>query len=181
MLTLGIPSTASTAVLLGALMVFGVEPGPLLIKKAPDVFWGVITSMYAGNVMLLVLNLPLIAIWVKVLKVPYPILFPLILLFCLIGAYSINNSMPDIIIMNIFGIIGYLMRKLEYEGAPLILAFIIGPLFENALRQSLMMSRGNLSVFLTRPISLGFLIAVAVILLAPFIFRRRPGLGLEEA
>jgi putative tricarboxylic transport membrane protein len=181
MLTLGIPSTASTAILLGALMVFGVEPGPLLIKKTPDVFWGVITSMYAGNVMLLILNLPLIAIWVKVLKVPYPILFPLILLFCLIGAYSINNSMPDIIIMNIFGMIGYLMRKLEYEGAPLILAFIIGPLFENALRQSLMMSKGSLSVFFTRPISLGFLIAVAVILFAPFLFRRRPELGLEEA
>jgi putative tricarboxylic transport membrane protein len=180
MLTLGIPSTPSTAILLGALMVFGVEPGPLLMQKAPDVFWGVITSMYAGNIMLLILNLPLIAIWVKVLRVPYPILFPLILLFCLIGAYSINNSIPDILIMNIFGIVGYLMRKLDYEGAPLLLAFIIGPLFENALRQSLMMSKGSLLVFLTRPVSLGFVIAVAVILLSPVIFRRRPKLGLEE-
>jgi putative tricarboxylic transport membrane protein len=179
MLTLGVPSTPSTAILLGALMVFGVEPGPLLITKNPDVFWGVITSMYAGNVMLLILNLPLIAIWVQVLKVPYPILFPLILLFCLIGAFSINNSIPDIIIMNIFGILGYLMRKLEYEGAPLILAFIIGPLFEMALRQSLMMSKGSLSIFFTRPISLGFMIVVAAVLLIPVIWRRRPELDLE--
>jgi putative tricarboxylic transport membrane protein len=179
MLTLGIPSTPTTAILLGALMVFGVEPGPLLIQKAPDVFWGTITSMYAGNVMLLILNLPLIAIWVKVLKVPYPILFPLILLFCLIGAYSINNSVTDIIIMNIFGIAGYMMKKLEYEGAPLILAFILSPLFENALRQSLMMSRGSFSIFLTRPISLGFVLVVAMILVSPLIFKRRPEIGLE--
>jgi putative tricarboxylic transport membrane protein len=179
MLTLGIPSTPTTAILLGALMVFGVEPGPLLIQKAPDVFWGTITSMYAGNVMLLILNLPLIAIWVRVLKVPYPILFPLILLFCLIGAYSINNSVTDMIIMNLFGIVGYMMRKLDYEAAPLILAFILGPLFENALRQSLMMSKGSFLIFLTRPISLAFVLFVVLILVFPLIFKRRPEIGLE--
>jgi putative tricarboxylic transport membrane protein len=180
MLSLGIPSNAVMALLLGALMIYGLQPGPLLIRQAPDLFWGTITSMYVGNVMLLVLNLPLIGLWVKILKIPYAILFPLILLFCLIGAYSMNNNVGDLIIMNIFGIIGYLMKKFKYEGAPLVLAVVLGPMFENALRQSLMLSHGSFTIFVTRPISLGFMIAVFGILISSMITKRRPGEGLEE-
>ncbi len=179
MLTLGIPATPTIAVLLGALLLFGVVPGPLLVKQHPEVFWGTVTSMYTGNVMLLILNLPLIPMWVQVLKVPYPILYPLILLFCITGAFSINNNIYDIIVMNIFGIIGYLMKKLNYEGAPFILAFILGPMFESSLRQSLMMSKGSFSIFVTRHISLGFLIIAAMVLISPLIFRRRPEIGFE--
>ncbi len=127
----------------------------------------------------LILNLPLIPLWVKVLKIPYPILFPLILLFCLIGAFSINNTLNDIIVMNIFGVVGYLLKKINYEAAPLILAYILGPLFENALRQSLMMSKGSFSIFFTRPITLGFVIVALAVLVSPLIFRRRPEIGME--
>ena len=179
MLTLGIPATGTMAVLLGALMLYGVQPGPLLMQKAPAIFWGTVTSMYTGNVMLLVLNLPLIALWVRVLKIPYPILFPLILLFCLTGAYSINNTATDILIMNIFGVVGYLMKKLGYEGGPFILAFILGPMFENALRQSLMMSQGSFSIFLTRPIALAFVIVAFMVIVSPLILRKRVKLGGE--
>lgn len=179
MLTLGIPATGTMAVLLGALLLYGVQPGPLLMQKAPEIFWGTVTSMYAGNVMLLVLNLPLIPIWVRVLKIPYPILFPLILLFCLTGAYSINNTATDILIMNIFGVVGYLMKKLGYEGGPFILAFILGPMFENALRQSLMISKGDFSIFFTRPIALAFVIVAFIVIISPLIFRKRMRLGDE--
>ncbi|OGP65262.1 MAG: transporter [Deltaproteobacteria bacterium RBG_13_53_10] len=179
MLTLAIPATATMAILLGTLMMYGVQPGPMLMKKAPEIFWGVVTSMYTGNVMLFLLNLPLIAIWVKVLKVPYPILFPLILLFCLTGAYSINNSITDVIIMNIFGIVGYIMKKVGFEGGPFILAFILGPMFETTLRQSLMMSRGDFSIFLTRPISLILLIVAFLVLISPLLLRKRLELGTD--
>lgn len=158
LLALGIPPNVIMALLLGALLIHGVAPGPMLIIKHPDVFWGTIASMYVGNAMLLLLNLPLIGIWVKLLKVPYRILFPLILLFTLIGAYSINNSTFDIFLMIFFGIVGYLLRKFEYEEAPLLLAFILGPMLEQAFRQSLIMSNGKLSIFFVRPISLGALI-----------------------
>lgn len=178
MLTLGIPSSAVTALLLGVLIIHGVQPGPFLIKNAPDIFWGTVASMYVGNVMLLVLNLPLIGLWVKILKVPYVFLFPLILLFCLIGCYSINYNLVDLIIMNVFGIVGYLMKKFKFDGAPLILAFVIGPIFENALRQSLMLSHGKFSIFVARPISLGFII-VTFLLLGSAIIRRRPAEGLK--
>jgi putative tricarboxylic transport membrane protein len=141
------------AILLGAFMIHNVSVGPTLITKHPDIFWGVISSMYLGNVMLLFLNLPLIGMWVKVLKVPYRILMPLILLFCLIGSYSVNNNVMEVFIMIFFGIVGYVLRKLDYEEAPLILAFILGPLLEQSFRQSLVMSTGDLSIFFTRPIS----------------------------
>jgi putative tricarboxylic transport membrane protein len=177
--TLGIPTSAVSALLLGALMIFGLQPGPLLIQKAPDLFWGTIASMYIGNVMLLVLNLPLIPLWVKILKVPYPILFPLIIMFCLIGCYSLGYSTVDLIIMNIFGGIGFLMKKFKYDGAPLILAFVIGPMFENAMRQSLMLSRGSLSIFVTRPISLAFMIVIFALLMAALL-RKRPIEGIKE-
>ena len=180
LLSLGIPSNAVTALLLGALIIHGIQPGPLLIKEHPDIFWGTVASMYLGNILLLVLNLPLIGIWVKVLKVPYPVLFPLILLFCLIGAYSLNNSITDVIIMNIFGLIGYLFRKFRYEAAPLVLALVLGPMMENSLRQSLLMSGGSPFIFLNRPISSLILIAAFLLLafpLIPWFSKKRPAFG----
>jgi putative tricarboxylic transport membrane protein len=165
MITLGIPSNVVMALLLGALMIHGITPGPLLMTQHPDLFWGFITSMYIGNLMLLVLNLPLIPMWVRFLKVPYPILFPFILLFCLIGVYTINNNVFDIYLMIFFGIFGYLVRKLHFEAAPLILAVVLGPMMEKALRQSLTMSKGDFSIFFTRPIS-AVLLGVAILLLA---------------
>jgi putative tricarboxylic transport membrane protein len=163
LLVLGIPPNAVMAVLLGALIIQGVAPGPTLISDHPDIFWGVIASMYVGNAMLLLLNLPLIGMWVKVLKVPYGILMPLILLFCLIGSFSLNNNIYDVVIMVIFGIVGYILRKFEYEEAPLVLAFILGPIMETAFRRSLIMSDGKFSIFWARPISAVALI-IAVLL-----------------
>lgn len=154
LLSLGIPPNVVMAVLFGGLLIHGVQPGPLLIQQHPDIFWGIVISMYVGNAMLLVLNLPLIRVWVKVLKVPYVILFPLILLFCLIGVYSIRNSVFDIYLMIIFGIVGYLMQKFGFEPAPLALAYVLSPILETALRQSLNISGGSFFIFFTRPISL---------------------------
>jgi len=176
LLTLGIPANVVMAILLGALLIHNIKVGPLLIKDNPNLFWGVLGSMYVGNAMLLILNVPLIGIWVRILKIPYPILFPLILLFCLIGVYSVNNNIYEVIIMILFGIVGFLMKKFAYEGAPLILAFVLSPLLENALRQSLIMSGGDFSIFFIRPISL-FLIAAALFLLVmPLIpgLRKKP-------
>jgi putative tricarboxylic transport membrane protein len=180
LLTLGIPANAVMAILLGALMIHGLQPGPLLMSKAPDVFWGVIVSMYIGNAMLLVLNLPLIPLWVMVLKVPYYLLYPLIILFCLIGAYSIGNNAGDVIVMLIFGIVGYIMKKFRYEGAPLVLALVLGPMLEESFRQSLISSRGDFSTFITRPISLGFLIVAVLLLIIPIVTQRKKLSALEE-
>lgn len=166
LLTLGIPTNAVVGLLLGALMIHGVTPGPLLMIQHKDLFWGIVASMYLGNVMLLILNLPLIGIWVKILKIPYNILFPLILLFCLIGAYSIKNSFFDVGVMLIFGVVGYLMKKFKYEAAPLILAFVIGPLIEFSLRQSLIMSRGSFLIFFQRPISATFMVLALLIIIS---------------
>jgi putative tricarboxylic transport membrane protein len=182
-MTLGIPSNVVMAILLGAMMIHGLQPGPNLINDYPDVFWGVITSMYIGNGMLLILNLPLIPLWVQVLRIPYNLFFPLILLFCLIGSYSINSSMFDILIMIVFGIIGYLMKKTGYEGAPLVLALVLGNLFENALRQSLMLSDGSFMIFVSRPIAAVFLwvaIALLVFPILPWLRKRRPAVGIDE-
>jgi putative tricarboxylic transport membrane protein len=173
LLTLGIPCNAVMAILLGALMIHGLQPGPLLMSKAPDLFWGTIVSMYIGNGMLLVLNLPLIGLWVKVLKIPYFLLYPLILLFCLIGAYSLQNNAGDVVLMIVFGIVGYLMRKFQYDGAPLILAAVLGPLLEEAFRQSLMLSHGDFFIFVSRPLSLSFLVVAVILLIIPVITRRR--------
>ena len=161
---LGIPPNVVIALLMGALIIHGVTPGPLTMKEHPEIFWGTVASMYIGNVMLLILNIPLIAIWVRILKVPYYILFPLILLFCLIGTYSINNQTDELIVMIIFGVVGYLGKKFDFEMAPLILAFVLGPIFEQSFRQSLIISDGNFSIFITRPIS-GVLVVVAFFLL----------------
>ena len=164
LLTLGIPSNAVMALLLGLLLTHGVQVGPLLLKQHSDIFWGVVTSMYIGNVMLIILNLPLIGMWVKILKIPYPILFPLILLFCVIGAFSLNNNMDDVLFMIGFGVLGYLFKKFDYEAAPLVLALVLGSMLENSLRQSLLISQGSFFIFFTRPIS-AILLSIAIILL----------------
>lgn len=166
LLTLGVPNNGVTALMLGALVIHGLQPGALLMKEQPALFWGVIASMYVGNVMLLVLNLPLIGLWVQVLRVPYPILCPLILLFCVIGVFSVNSSILEIWFMLLFGLAGYLMKKFEFEAAPLVLALILGPMFENSLRQSLILFDGNPMVFLNRPISATFLLVSALLLLS---------------
>jgi putative tricarboxylic transport membrane protein len=175
LLALGIPANAVMAVLLGALLIHGVTPGPMLFKTYPQIAWGVIVSMYIGNGMLLLLNIPLIALWIQCLRVPYQILFPLILLFCLIGAYSLNYSVMEVYFLILFGLVGYLMKKFQYEPAPLILALVLTPMFENALRQSLIISQGNPLIFVTRPISLSFLIMAFGMLILPLfsLIRRR--------
>jgi putative tricarboxylic transport membrane protein len=181
MLTLGIPANVVMALLLAALMIHGITPGPLLMIDHPEIFWGFIASMYIGNIMLLILNLPLIPLWVQCTKVPYPILFPLIFLFCLIGVYTINNSTFEIYAMIFFGILGYVFRKFGFEAAPLILAVVLGPMLEKALRQSLTMSSGNISIFFSRPLS-AILLGIAILLLILPLFRkltqniRMPGL-----
>jgi putative tricarboxylic transport membrane protein len=183
LLTLGIPPNVIMAMLLGAFMIHGVTPGPLMMKQNPGIFWGVITSMYIGNIMLLILNLPLIGMWVQVLKVPYKILFPLILLFCLIGVYSVGNAVFDIYVMIVFGVLGYLMKKFDYEGAPLVLAFVLGPLMENNLRKSLIMSQGDFSIFFTRPLAAASLIIALFLLispLVPYLRKKREELPKEE-
>ena len=165
LMAFGIPANAVMALLLGALIIHGVAPGPLFIQKYPEIFWGVVASMYLGNMMLLVLNLPLIPLWVKLLKVPYKILFPLILFFCLIGAYGMDNNVFDIYIMIIFGVVGYILKKLEYEVAPWAMAFILGPMMENTFRQSLIISDGSLLIFFKRPV-VALCLSISVALLA---------------
>ncbi|NPU85705.1 MAG: tripartite tricarboxylate transporter permease [Syntrophaceae bacterium] len=172
--TLGIPPNVVLAVLFGAFLVHGIQPGPLLIRDHPDIFWGVVGSMYIGNVMLLVLNLPLIPLWVQVLRIPDRILYPLILLLCVVGAYSINNSVFDIGVMVAFGVAGFFLKRGGYEAAPLILAFVLGPMLEVNLRRSLLISGGDFSIFFTRPIALGAMIACALLLGLSF-FRVRKG------
>jgi len=169
LLTLGIPGNASIAIIFAALMIQGITPGPFLLKEHADVFWGVIASMYIGNVMLLVLNLPMVGLWVQMLRIPYTILAPIIVLFTTVGVYSINNGTFDIFVMLFFGLIGYLMRKLDFEDGPLPLAFVLGPMIENSLRQSLLLSSGNFSIFVTRPIS-ATLIGVFVLMVTMQIF-----------
>jgi putative tricarboxylic transport membrane protein len=177
LLTLGIPGNASIAMIFAALLIHGIRPGPLLVTEHPEIFWGLLASMYIGNVVLLALNLPLIWLWVRLLRVPYPLLAPFIVVFVLVGAYSVNNSVFDLGLTLAFGLLGYLMRRLDFEPAPLVLALILGPQLEAALRRSLIFSRGDLLVFVQRPIS-AVLLGVAVALLAAPALRRlvaRPG------
>ena len=183
LLTLGIPSNVVMAMLLGALIIHGVTPGPLLLTNHPQVFWGVVGSMYIGNVMLLILNLPLIGIWVQLLKVPYAILMPLIIVFCIIGSYTIANSIMDVFFMLIFGVVGYLMKKLRYEAPPLILAFVLGPMLEYSLKQSLMVSKGSFKIFFSRPISATCLVIALILVVLPIIpklRKKRPGAVLPD-
>jgi putative tricarboxylic transport membrane protein len=165
LLTLGIPTNSVLALLLAALMLHGVTPGPLLLIKWPTVFWGVVASMYIGNIMLLILNLPLIGVFVQLLRVPYAILSPLIIMFVLLGAYGLNNSLADVLMTILFGVLGYLLRRFSFEPAPLVLAFVLGPMMELNLSKALILfGTGNPLPFFTRPIS-GFLLASALVVL----------------
>jgi putative tricarboxylic transport membrane protein len=163
MLALGVPTGPIPAVLLAALMVHGISPGPLFIKEQPVVFWGLIASMYVGNVILLILNLPLVGIFVNFLRIPYKVLYPTILMFCVVGVYAVNSSYIDVVIMSMMGVLGYLLRKFDFETAPIVLGVVLAPIFEISLRQSLAMSNGKYSIFFQRPISVTFL-AVALIM-----------------
>jgi len=176
---LGIPPNAVLAIMLGAFILHGIQPGPTMLETHADLFWGVVVSMYIGNIMLLVLNLPLIGIWVRVLRIPYVLLFPLILLLCLIGSYTLNNSIVDVYLMIFFGIIGYLFNKFRYEMAPLVLAFVLAPLMEDALRQALIISDGSLAVFFQKPISAVLLSVSTLLLLSPLFPKVRKGRGLQ--
>ena len=163
-MTLGIPGNVVMALMVAALMIHGITPGPQLMTKNPELFWGLIMSFWIGNVLLLVLNIPLIGLWVRVLAVPYHLLYPAVLMFICIGVYSINNSVFDIYMMLFFGLIGYGMRLLDFQPAPLLLGFVLGPLMEENLRRALLISRGDFSVFITRPISGVFVVLSALIL-----------------
>ena len=165
MLALGVPSGPIPAVMLAAMMVHGVSPGPFLIKQQPELFWGFIASMYVGNLVLLILNLPLVGLFVNLLRVPYPILYPSILVFSVLGVYAVNGSVVDVWIMLLMGALGYVLRKLDFETAPIVLGVVLAPMIEMALRQSLAMSDGRYAIFVTRPIAATLLAVGAVLLL----------------
>lgn len=184
LMTLGIPPNVVMALLLGAFIIHGLQPGPLLMTQRPDLFWGIVASMYIGNAMLLVLNMPLIGMWVQVLKLPYRILFPLILMFCIVGVFASGNAVFDVFVMVMFGVLGYLMRKFGYEPAPLVLAFVLGPMLENNLRKSLILSHGDFAIFVSRPISAVCLVLALAALAAPLLpalARRRTDLAASQS
>lgn len=166
--TLGIPGSNSTAMLLAALTLWGLRPGPLLIQEHPETFWGLVASMYVGNIMLLILNLPLVPMWAQILRIPYYVLYPMILGISFIGVYAVNNSMFDVWLLAIFGLLGYLMKKLDFPAAPLILAIVLGGRAEETFRQSLIMSGGAMSIFWTRPLTVLMLSLALALLAAPF-------------
>ena len=186
LLALGVPSGALPAVMLAALLIHGVTPGPLLIQNNPELFWGLIASMYVGNAVLLILNLPMIGLFINILRIPYAYLYPLILALCVLGVYSINQSVVDIWIMAMMGALGYVLRKLDFETAPIVLGLILAPMLELSVRQALAMSAGDYSIFFTRPISAAMLALGAAILIHALVsaFSRRRGwrthVGLEE-
>ncbi|QDF97026.1 hypothetical protein CJ010_11070 [Azoarcus sp. DD4] len=165
LLVMGLPSNAVMALMIGAMMIHGIVPGPQVMGERPELFWGVIVSMWVGNGMLLLLNLPLIGVWVRLLSVPYRMLYPAILLFCCIGVYSVNNSLFDVVLAVAFGLLGYLFIKLRCEPAPLLLGFVLGPMMEENLRRAMLLSRGDPSVFVTRPLSLTLLLLAAALIL----------------
>ena len=176
MLTLGIPGNAVMALMIGALTIHGIQPGPQVMTERPGLFWGMVASMWIGNLMLVVINLPMIGLWVQLLKVPYRQLYLAILLFSAIGVYTVNNNSFEVILTALFGVVGYVFIRLECEPAPLLLGFILGPLMEENLRRAMRISGGDPMIFLNRPISLGLLIAAALLLLVvalPFIRGKR--------
>jgi putative tricarboxylic transport membrane protein len=184
MLTLGIPGNAVMALMIGALMIQGIAPGPQVMNEKPQLFWGLIASMWVGNLMLVVLNLPMIGMWVKLLTVPYRYLYPSILVFMAIGVFSLSNNPFDVLIMAVFGVLGYICVKLECEPAPMILGFILGPLMEENLRRAMLLSRGDPFVFFQKPISLGFMVASAILLVIvalPTIRKKREEAFVEES
>jgi putative tricarboxylic transport membrane protein len=183
LMTLGIPPNVVMALLLGAFVIHGLQPGPLMMTQNPGLFWGIVASMYIGNVMLLVLNMPLIGMWVQVLKLPYRVLFPLILMFCVVGVFASGSAVFDVFVMVMFGVLGYLMRKFGYEPAPLVLAFVLGPMLENNLRKALILSHGDFTIFIERPISAVCLVLAAAALAAPLLpalARRRTRVAADQ-
>jgi putative tricarboxylic transport membrane protein len=179
-LTLGVPGSAVMALMLGAMIMQGVSPGPLLMNEKPELFWGIIASMWLGNLMLVVLNLPLVGIWVRLLRVPYRWLFPSIVMFCCIGTYSVSNNPVDVHLCALVGALGYVLVKLECEPAPLLLGYVLGPLLEEHLRRAMLLARGDPTVFFTRPISLAFMLgtlAILAVMIAPALRRKPPGEG----
>ncbi len=184
MLTLGIPSNPVMALMIGAMIIQGIQPGPSVVTEQPELFWGIIVSMWIGNLFLIVLNLPLIGLWVKIITVPYHLLFPAILVFTAIGVFSLNNREFDIYLMALFGLLGYIFVKLDCEPAPLLLGYILGPMMEEYLRRALLISRGDPSVFITRPISAAMLalaVIAMIVVLAPAIRKKREETFQEEA
>jgi TctA family transporter len=183
MLTLGIPSNAVMALMAGALIIHDIQPGPQIMTQTPDLFWGLIASMWIGNGALVILNLPLIGIWIRLLKVPYRLLYPMIILCCTIGAFSSNNNMFDVWVAIAFGFFGYIFTKLECEPAPLLLGYILGPLLEENMRRALVLSRGDYTVFVTRPISLVMLlvaVALLIVVIVPAVSKKREVVFQEE-
>jgi len=183
LLTLGIPGNAVMALMVGAMTIHNIQPGPQVMSSHPELFWGLIASMWIGNLMLVVLNLPLIGIWIKLLKVPYRILFPAILVFCTIGVYSLNYNVFDIYTTAIFGIVGYVWSKLRCEGAPLLLGLVLGPMMEENFRRALLLSRGDYGTFIHRPLSaslLGAALLLVVLVALPFIRKKREEAFVEE-
>jgi TctA family transporter len=183
MLTLGIPPNAVMALMVGAMTIKGIQPGPQVMTSNPELFWGLIASMWVGNAMLIILNLPLIGIWIKLLTVPYRFLFPAIMSFCCIGLYTLNNNNFDVFMAAGFGIVGYFFFKLGCEPAPLLLGFILGPMMEENLRRALLLSRGDWTAFLTRPLSAGLLLAallMIVVVSLPSIKKKREVAFQEE-
>jgi len=183
MLTLGIPTTPVMALMVAAMMIHNIQPGPQVMTSNPPLFWGLITSMWVGNLLLVILNLPLIGLWIKLLTVPYRVLYPAILLFCVIGAYSINNNVFDVFMTLPFAVLGYLFKKLDCEPAPLLLGFVLGELMEEYLRRAMTISRGDWSVFITRPLSatmLGIALVLVVIVFMPAIAKKRKEAFAEE-
>jgi putative tricarboxylic transport membrane protein len=182
LLTLGIPPNAVMALMVGAMTIHGIVPGPQVMTKQPELFWGMIASMWVGNLMLIVINLPLVGLWVTLLRVPYRLLYPSILVFCAIGIYSINNSPFDVVLAAIFGMIGYWLIKHDFEPAPMLLGFVLGPLMEENLRRAMLIARGDVTVFFTRPISGGLLLLSAILLVLaalPMIRKKREVLVVE--
>ncbi len=182
MLTLGLPANAVMALMIGALMIQGIQPGPTMVEQQPELFWGLIVSMWVGNLMLLIINLPMIGVWVSLLKVPYRFLYPSILVFCAIGAYSVNNSIFDVYLTVLFGFVGYILGKLECEPAPLLIGFVLGPMLEEYLRRAMVLSRGDPMVFVERPMS-AILLAIATIALVAMLvpaIRRKKDEAIEE-
>jgi TctA family transporter len=182
MLTLGIPANAVMALIIGGLMIHGIQPGPGVIQSQPKLFWGLIVSMWIGNLMLLVINLPLIGVWVSLLKLPYRYLYPTILVFCAIGVYSVNYSAFNVFETVLFGFVGYLLYKLRCEPAPLLIGFVLGPMLEEYLRRAMVVSRGNPMVFVERPVSAVLLAIAAAALLAMLLptIRKKKDEALEE-
>ena len=169
MLSLGLPGSGGTAVLLGALILYGIRPGPMLFQEHPDLVWGLIASMYVGNVMLLILNLPLVPLFASLLRLPYRFLYPLILGFCAVGVYSVRQSVTDLWLLSFFGLLGYLFRIFDYPSAPLVLGLVLGPLIERSLRQSMVLSQGSATIFFTRPLSATLILVSILLLAAPLV------------